>query len=74
MAPDLVTLEMGGAIEVWSFRADGSIAIVLTIAATCWSCKTRHFWFINRDGRTKCIDCDSGRPAPGQPKFEEVRV
>ncbi len=54
----IVTLEMHGAIDFWACRSDGSIAVLLNKPVSCSHCHTMHFWFVNRDGRTRCIDCD----------------
>jgi len=56
---DVVTLEMGNAVEDWKALADGSIHVLLKIGVRCPECRIEHHWYINRDGRTKCTDCDA---------------
>jgi hypothetical protein len=59
--PDIVTLEMAGAIEEWKALPDGTIHILLRLPVRCTCCGTDHAWYINREGRTKCAECDSAR-------------
>jgi len=70
--PDIVTLEMAGAMEFWAVNGDGSLAIVLREPMRCWLCGTMHFWYVNRNGRTRCVDRDTRQV--DAPKFEEVRA
>lgn len=35
-----------------------AFAIISKTARQC-ECKTMHFLFVNRDGRTRCTDCDA---------------
>lgn len=52
----IVTMEMAGVVEQWNMR-DGGIHILLALPAH-FCCGKPHTWFINRDGRTRCCDCD----------------
>jgi uncharacterized Zn finger protein (UPF0148 family) len=36
-------------------------AVMLTTPRMCPGCQTMHYWFINRDGRTRCVECDHER-------------
>jgi len=66
---DIVTLEMASAIEEWKSLPDGTIHVLLRLPVRCLSCKTEHAWFINREGRTKCAECDA---AAEQAKAKEA--
>ena len=57
-SPDIVTLEMCGAIAGWKFAPDGSIHILLAKSVFGCACKEAHTYFVNRDGRTRCVLCD----------------
>jgi hypothetical protein len=56
--PVIVTLEMAGVVEAWGVLPDGGIGILLLEPLRCESCKTQHVWFVNRNGSTRCVDCD----------------
>jgi len=60
---DIVTLEMAGAIEEWKWMPDGSVHVLLRQPVTCRQCRMRHAWYINREGRTRCADCDAAEQA-----------
>jgi len=60
---DIVTLEIGGAIEDWRCGDDGTVAILLKLDVRCPCCCEMHVHFVNRDGRTLCVDCDAERTA-----------
>ena len=45
------------AIEYWVFDRDHTRAL-LASARVCPCCGSAHFWFINREGRTRCVACD----------------
>lgn len=54
---NMIPLEMAHAIEHWNFDGD-AVNVVLKEARRC-RCRTMHFWFVNRDGATRCVDCDA---------------
>lgn len=58
MPEHLVTLEMKGCIEEIRFSADGAIHILLQDGRRSNCCGRRRWWFVNRDGETRCWDCD----------------
>lgn len=35
-----------------------SFPIVLASPRECTTCHTMHYWFVNRDGKTRCVGCD----------------
>jgi|GEM_PF-1924983 len=53
---NMVPLEMAGAVEYWQFRVD-AIHVCLAEPRRC-GCREMHFWFVNRDGVTRCVNCD----------------
>lgn len=53
---NMVPLEMAGAVEYWQFR-DDAIHVCLAEQRRC-SCREMHYWFVNRDGVTRCVACD----------------
>jgi hypothetical protein len=53
----IVAMEMAGMLENWRFDGD-AIHILLGIPASVCGCKKPHTWFINREGRTRCCQCD----------------
>jgi hypothetical protein len=53
----IVTMEMGGVVEFWNVRG-GGVHILLALPAHVCACRQPHTWFVNRDGRTRCCDCD----------------
>ncbi len=54
----MVALEMSRIIEQWRFEAD-AVHILLTLPARGCGCRQEHCWFVNRDGRTRCWECDA---------------
>jgi hypothetical protein len=58
----MVTMEMGGVVEFWNMR-DGGIHILLALPAHVCGCHQPHTWFVNRDGRTRCHECDKAHVA-----------
>ena len=54
---NLRTLEQLGTVEFWSHEGDVT-AVVMTQEAVCPMCGCHHVIFINRDGRTRCWECD----------------
>jgi len=43
----------------WRFYlADGSVHDVFPQPFLCTVCEQPHWWFVNRDGRTCCVQCD----------------
>lgn len=59
MPRDLVTLEMKELIEELRFSEDGSIHILLRDDVRSHCCGRMRVWFVNREGETRCWDCDS---------------
>ncbi len=57
LAENLMTLEELGAVERWYFHGD-AVHILMREPAKCPYCSTRRWWFVNRDGRTRCCECD----------------
>ncbi|HLZ92948.1 MAG TPA: hypothetical protein VKQ28_14640 [Candidatus Acidoferrum sp.] len=53
----IVTMEMAGWLEFWNVRDDGGVHILLAEPAH-FCCGKPHTWFVNREGRTRCCDCD----------------
>ena len=49
-------LENLGAIEHWSVMGD-AVHMVLPDAVRC-VCRELHHWYVNRDGKTRCVRCD----------------
>jgi hypothetical protein len=47
-------------------RADGSIAVWTEKPKECAECHRLHFFFVSRDGRTRCVFCDDPESLPGQ--------
>lgn len=56
---DIVTLEMAGALEHWSAFVDGTVHVLLRVPVKCRCCGKEHAWFVNREGRTTCTECDA---------------
>lgn len=54
----IVTMEMAGMLEFWQMDDGGGIHLLLALPAHACSCREPHTWFVNRDGRTRCCDCD----------------
>lgn len=52
----IVLLEMSGILEFWNMR-DGEVHILLKLPAH-FCCGAPHTWFVNRDGRTRCWECN----------------
>ena len=45
--------------ERWRFSlADGSVHDVFPQPLFCLLCEQPHWWFVNRDGKTRCVQCD----------------
>lgn len=55
---NMVRLEMAGAIERWRFEHDAVHALLAIPSCAC-GCKRYHCWFVSRDGRTRCWECDA---------------
>lgn len=56
---NMVLLEEAGAVEHWRYDEDGSVHVLLQLPiASLGCCGREHCWLINRDGKTRCIDCD----------------
>jgi hypothetical protein len=53
---NIVTLELAGEIEMWSFIGD-AVQVMLRTERRC-RCREMHYWFVNRDGVTRCVACD----------------
>ena len=58
VASNVVKMELLGMIEEWRFQHD-SVHILFRAAAIAPCCDAAHFWFVNREGRTRCCDCDA---------------
>lgn len=61
---ELIHAKAAGVIEEWRFDED-AIHILLAnevVAHAC--CKMLHVWFVNRDGKTRCIGCDDFMRTP----------
>jgi len=54
---NIFTLEKGGVIEEMYVHTD-HIALLLREPMRCGACGTMHVFFFNRDGRTRCCQCD----------------
>ena len=39
-------------------RPDGSLAVWADKAIVCDYCHEMHYFFVNRDGKVKCVFCD----------------
>jgi hypothetical protein len=61
-AENIVTGEMLGVIEHWFSDDDATHVLLANPVGSC-PCGEMHTWFVNRDGRTLCIDCDLWRTA-----------
>ena len=40
------------------FVPDGSVHDLYDRPLRCTLCEQPHWWFVNRDGRTRCVHCD----------------
>jgi hypothetical protein len=68
---NLRTLERLGTVEFWN--CDGDVtAVVMTQEAACPMCGQKHFVFLNRDGRTRCLFCDDEYVVGGAGRSQEV--
>ena len=54
----MVDLEMSRLVENWRFEGD-AVHILLTRPARGCVCRVDRWWFVNRDGRTRCWHCDA---------------
>lgn len=54
----MIDLEMTRLVESWRFEGD-AVHILLTLPARGCVCRVEHCWFVNRDGRTRCWECDA---------------
>jgi hypothetical protein len=54
---NIVTLEMAGVIESWMFNRE-AVHILLRLQTKAPCCGKPHQWFVNRNGRTLCCECD----------------
>jgi hypothetical protein len=54
----MVDLEMARIVERWRFQGD-AVHILLRLPARGCRCREEHYWFVNRDGRTRCWECDA---------------
>jgi hypothetical protein len=54
---DIVAFEMAEEIESWRYDAD-AVKVLLWCEMQCALCGEGHEYFINRDGRTRCVACD----------------
>lgn len=39
-------------------RGDGAVGLITDAPVACGECHAAHFFFVNRDGRTRCVGCD----------------
>ena len=53
----MVDLELLGMIESWYFVGDAVHILLIEPTRGC-ACRQLHAWFVNRDGRTRCCECD----------------
>jgi hypothetical protein len=53
----IVSMELAGMVENWKFDGEAIHIMFSTPASQC-ACRKPHTWFINRDGRTRCCQCD----------------
>jgi hypothetical protein len=68
---NLRTLEQLGTVEFWS--QDGAVtAVVMRQETICPMCRQKHFVFLNRDGRTRCVFCDDEYVLGGAGRSQEV--
>lgn len=54
---DVIQLEALGTVESWRFD-DDAVHILLAKQSTGCPCRVPAHWFVNRDGRTRCVSCD----------------
>lgn len=54
----MIDLEMAAAVERWHFVGD-AVHILLAVPRRGCACGQLHAWFVNRDGRTRCCECDA---------------
>jgi len=54
---NVATLETAGVIEEISFHPN-YIGLLLRRPVRCAQCGAEHCYFVNRNGRTRCCDCD----------------
>ncbi len=58
MLDRIVSLEMCGLIQDWRFEGD-AVHLIAALPASVCCCRVPHTWFVNRDGRTRCWECDA---------------
>ena len=62
-------------LTMWSL--EGGMGIALEEPKACVECKAMHYFFVNRDGRTRCAGCDAKAQKLAETNFgvlgEEVR-
>jgi hypothetical protein len=68
---DLRMLEQLGTVEFWNHNGDVT-AVVMTQEVACPMCGQKHFIFLNRDGRTRCLFCDDEYLLGGAGRSQEV--
>ena len=44
-------------LTMWS--VEGGMGIALEEPKACAECRAMHYFFVNRDGRTRCAGCDA---------------
>jgi hypothetical protein len=54
----MVDLELARIVEHWRFEGD-AVQILVALPAGGCGCGTKHCWFVNRDGKTRCWECDA---------------
>jgi len=54
----IVDLQMLGMIEGWYFLEDAVHILLVHPVLAYGCCGQEHAWFVNRDGRTRCCECD----------------
>ncbi len=58
MMDRIVSLEMCGMVQDWRFEGD-AVHLMTALPARLDCCREPHCWFVNRDGRTRCWECDA---------------
>ncbi len=53
---NIITGEMLGVIERWYFDGD-CVHVLLLEPVTHCVCREPHTWFVNFEGRTRCVGC-----------------
>ncbi len=55
----IISLEECRIVERWYFKGDAvHILLTLPVRDLAGGCGEPHCWFVNRDGKTRCWQCD----------------